>query len=510
MAFQDPIVGGTILRIPALQSPNFSLAGKTGWAIMIDGSAYFFNVTATGIITATAFAGTDFNINSSGIFFYSAAPAAGDLAISLAYAAGTDTYGNVYPSGLNITAGGKAVVVGLTGGAPLIYFVSTAPDLTNGAALQDIILGAGLGQYDFLQILSAENTTNNDLVLQGFAGSSQDGTQLAEIIQQYKDSAGVYHTFYTMTKNGPAFPAGLAVTGTLTQTGQIAISRSSDSSAVAATYSAANSTNAAYSYTASATTGRLLGSSVAGDTFGRFVVDVNGSHSWGPGNAARDVTLERTAAGVLTCDNSFTVANTFTADGDTQITGPAFVTNNLTVGQATALGDNGVGVLELANATTVPTTNPTGGGVLYEKQGVPTHRDPGGHTLGMVRSYAARATSQLSSFTAEADVPGATVSVVVTGSNATILATASWDCNAGGAPATMVGFFNWNGADQSAQGIHVAPTTGGRNTVHQNYQITGIAAGTYTAKLRASCTVSNNLNQVGGAHTGFTVLLIDQ
>ena len=48
MGFDNPIVGGISLRIPAIQSPNFSDSsdtGVTGWKIAIDGSAFFYNLT---------------------------------------------------------------------------------------------------------------------------------------------------------------------------------------------------------------------------------------------------------------------------------------------------------------------------------------------------------------------------------------------------------------------------------------------------------------------------------
>lgn len=70
MAFSNPIAAGNILAQDALKSPNFSEAGETGWAINRDGSAFFFNVTASGSVTATQFQGSNFIINSSGIFFY--------------------------------------------------------------------------------------------------------------------------------------------------------------------------------------------------------------------------------------------------------------------------------------------------------------------------------------------------------------------------------------------------------------------------------------------------------
>lgn len=49
-----------------IQSPDY-VAGISGWIIRKDGSAEFNNLTIRGTFT-----GTDFVINSSGIFFYSA------------------------------------------------------------------------------------------------------------------------------------------------------------------------------------------------------------------------------------------------------------------------------------------------------------------------------------------------------------------------------------------------------------------------------------------------------
>lgn len=80
----------------------------------------------------------------------------------------------------------------------------------------------------------------------------------------------------------------------------------------------------------------------------------NGAFQLGPGTAGRDVVFGRAASGI------------------------AYLTNSLLVGSATDLGDNGVGEIKLANATTVPTTNPTGGIVAYASGGQLFARDPNG------------------------------------------------------------------------------------------------------------------------------------
>lgn len=92
--FSNPIVGGTALRIPAIQSPGF-VAGSAGWIIRIDGSAEFNNLTIRG-----TFNGTDFILNSSGLFVYSGTPANGNLIGSIAPASGTDGFSNAYLQGI--------------------------------------------------------------------------------------------------------------------------------------------------------------------------------------------------------------------------------------------------------------------------------------------------------------------------------------------------------------------------------------------------------------------------
>lgn len=96
MGFDNPIVGGTALRIPAIQSPNYN-PGVAGWIIKINGDAEFNNLTVRG-----EFLGASLIINSAGIFLYSAAPATGNLIGSWASASGTDAFTNAYPAGLNL------------------------------------------------------------------------------------------------------------------------------------------------------------------------------------------------------------------------------------------------------------------------------------------------------------------------------------------------------------------------------------------------------------------------
>lgn len=107
--FTDPIVGGSgnLIR-QSIQSPNFNITNGTGWSIDKNGNAYFFNVTASGTITATTVVVEGSN---GAILIYSGIPAAGNLINSIAGAPGVDIYGNSYPNGF-ATFNGTEIVIG--------------------------------------------------------------------------------------------------------------------------------------------------------------------------------------------------------------------------------------------------------------------------------------------------------------------------------------------------------------------------------------------------------------
>lgn len=478
MSFDNPVVGGTSLRIPAIQSPNFSMGPPVaGWSIQQNGNAYFGNVTISG-----EYVGTDFIIDDSGIFFYSGAPATGNLVVSIAAVAGTDAYGNTYPSGFSLSGGGRSVVLGLTGGSPLEYFVTGLAATMNSAAIQALVQGSGTSAYDFLQILSAEDTTQKTLMLIGLGGASADGTTVPEFTVQYKDASNTFHTEFQVS------PTGVAVNLPLTVDEEIIQMLGNDNNPLIGQFNTVVSTQGFILQQHAATGSFALRLQVSGDTDDRFNLAAAGQHQWGPGgSAAIDTKLQRIGAGALA------------------------LTNNLLIGSTTNLGDNGVGELKLANAATVPSTNPAAGGVLYADQGVPSWRDTGGNLLGMVRAYQARATGNLTSWTTETDIPGATVQVVITGTNATVQIAAFMDVENGTTASLLVtGMLNWNGTDQASDIIFNGTTLSTRVTVGQVWTITGVTAGTYTAKLRATCATAGAANEIRSGGTGMNVLVIDQ
>jgi hypothetical protein len=66
------------------------------------------------------------------------------------------------------------------------------------------------------------------------------------------------------------------------------------------------------------------------------------------------------------------------AAGNTVMRATAFFTTSIQVGSASADLGGGAGVISIKNRSTAPTTNPTGGVILYAESDVLKYRDPGG------------------------------------------------------------------------------------------------------------------------------------
>jgi hypothetical protein len=98
--FGDPVAGGggALVR-PSIHSPGY-VAGSQGWSINKDGSVEFNNGTFRGTVSGGSFVGTNWIEDSEGLRCYSGTPTLGNLVVSIAPAAGTDTYGNAFPAGI--------------------------------------------------------------------------------------------------------------------------------------------------------------------------------------------------------------------------------------------------------------------------------------------------------------------------------------------------------------------------------------------------------------------------
>jgi len=160
----DPVVGSTILRRPAIQSPNYS-AGSAGWTVNSDGSAEFNNLTVRG-----TFAGTDFTINASGAFFYSGTPAAGNLVQSIAIADGTDGFGNHYLAGTSTYDSVDGIASQLADGSVTMYSGTLAGGWTSKGSMT--ITAGGV----IVLAATAGVITSNNTLDDGSGNTSITGT----------------------------------------------------------------------------------------------------------------------------------------------------------------------------------------------------------------------------------------------------------------------------------------------------------------------------------------------
>lgn len=93
----NPIVGGTVLRYPAIQSPNY-VAGSTGWIINEDGTAEFNSLSIHGSIVIGSGSNNVIILDFArrAIFIYDNSA---NLVGSFAPLPGTDSFGNLYQAG---------------------------------------------------------------------------------------------------------------------------------------------------------------------------------------------------------------------------------------------------------------------------------------------------------------------------------------------------------------------------------------------------------------------------
>lgn len=203
MSFRNPIVAGNNLVRNAIQSPNY-VAGSMGWIIRRDGSAEFSNAIFRGSVVISG---------SNNILMYSATPAAGDLVISVAPNAGSDSFGNVYPAGFQILNHGGAnasgIAMGFAGTQPLQYFLNPVPNLRNDPAFIVNTNGTGTAQFASFVFSSAEDATQSDYVAISLDSSSQDGSShVAQITDAYVDSSGGAHPLILRGPGGTTIYAG--------------------------------------------------------------------------------------------------------------------------------------------------------------------------------------------------------------------------------------------------------------------------------------------------------------
>jgi hypothetical protein len=166
--FQDELAGGVVLVRPALQSPDY-VAGASGWAVKVDGSAEFNDITIRGgtVVSGTA-------------LYYDGAPAAGSLFVAIAAAAGADEYGNAYGAGLTVgppAARQVQLVQDATGGYVSLRHNDPDEEATGFVSTQG--LSSGATRRLLTQVVSPRQTGGGAMAVQ-MISSSLDGTVPAQ------------------------------------------------------------------------------------------------------------------------------------------------------------------------------------------------------------------------------------------------------------------------------------------------------------------------------------------
>lgn len=172
--FSNSTVGGIGNLIRSwIQSVPF-ISGSSGWRISKNGNAEFNALTARGIVILSG---------SNGIFIYNGTPAAGSLVGSIAATAGTDSFGNNYPVGIQFTDGVRSVLSTMSNfagtGAPQIRWKTGGSTEKDSMRSSCAIQGSGANRAYTAQHTGPSNSNGfDDFTLIQFL-SSEDGFQAA-------------------------------------------------------------------------------------------------------------------------------------------------------------------------------------------------------------------------------------------------------------------------------------------------------------------------------------------
>jgi hypothetical protein len=173
--------------------------------------------------TGSIFQGTDFVINSSGAFFYSGTPAAGNLILSIAQAAGTDAHGNTYPGGLTVGLNSSTQMQLVSNsGVGQLEFLLNSSSFKNG-----VMEGAIVGSFADMVLNGPASTVAGFKDFVGVEMNSSDGiSSLANMEFVYTNTSGGASVIGSYNGNGWSLGAtniaGLTVTSGATVSGGLA------------------------------------------------------------------------------------------------------------------------------------------------------------------------------------------------------------------------------------------------------------------------------------------------
>jgi hypothetical protein len=249
MQFVDELAAGVVLIRPALQSPDY-VAGSTGWAVKADGSAEFNNITIRG-------------------------------------GAGTADPLVVGPAGM------PQVIVRTTPTNGLVVFPTNRPIEQDAATLNSAVVDQGAAdERAELQMTGPTVTGATGGVRVVLRSQPQDGSLPAAFTVQSRDGATTY----------------LSVDSTEVRVAGIRI----DSEQLVAG-------------------APILTGYVDTDAFDRVVILASGEIQWGPGSGGRDVRLYRDSASILATDDLFRIYRADVTDNALSIRIPGDTSSRLFV-----------------------------------------------------------------------------------------------------------------------------------------------------------------------------------
>lgn len=174
---------------------------------------------AVGTITGTTFKGTNFIINSSGLFFYSGTPALGNLIAVIAPASGVDSFGNAYSAGITSQENVFGTSTNIFGSGMQFKLPTATPEQVGvnanglfiykspGGALGNLALAAtpNSGTDSFGNSYAAGVQINNNLltVFTGSGGGKTSQTDYFDALIQWEQPVGTLVGTMTMLVTTP-------------------------------------------------------------------------------------------------------------------------------------------------------------------------------------------------------------------------------------------------------------------------------------------------------------------
>jgi len=206
--------GGGSLVLPSIHSPGFT-AGVTGWSINKDGSAEFNNLTIRG-----TFFGTDFIINSTGLFFYFPTEALGNLVLSISPNGGTGPFGETIRAGTVVVHGSSywQLHVNNSLNAPASELVTGVASEAEHAAIYAIAGNTGLpAEFMNFWIIGPGSSFDNIQAALTFASNTANNTAIAALTMSLLQNGALLKNIMTWDANGVHIysPSGSNIFGAL-------------------------------------------------------------------------------------------------------------------------------------------------------------------------------------------------------------------------------------------------------------------------------------------------------